>query len=243
MNKNVLITGASGGIGLACAKLFAEHGYGVALHYNTNRTPAAKLADEINSRGGRAVAVCADLSRPEVASAMVRDVKTVLGDISVLVNNAGISDIRLFTDTDADAWHRIISANLDSVYYCSHAVAKDMINKQNGSIVNISSVWGVYGASCEVAYSASKSGVIGFTKALAKELGPSNVRVNCVAPGAIDTKMNAHLSKEDIESICEQTPLCRIGTPEEVAQAVLFLADERSSFVTGAVLEVTGGFC
>lgn len=243
MKENVLITGASGDIGLACARLFAAEGYGVALHYNSNRAPAAALAEEINANGGRAVAVCADLSQPEQAEVLIREVRTVLGNISVLVNNAGIADIRLFTDTDAGTWRRIISANLDSVYACTYAAAKGMINRKNGSIINISSVWGVYGASCEVAYSASKAGIIGFTKALAKELGPSNIRVNCVAPGVIDTKMNGHLSDDDIASICDQTPLCRMGTSEEVAQAVLFLAGDKSSFITGAVLEVTGGFC
>ncbi|MBQ4313524.1 MAG: SDR family oxidoreductase [Clostridia bacterium] len=242
-NKTVLITGASGGIGRAMALAFAEEGYAIAVHYNKGREAAMETARQITDAGGRAVAVCADLTCYEQVSAMLDDIRIVLGDVDVLINNAGIADIRPFASVAPDVWRTMMDTNLTAVYNCCHAVLPMMLRREGGSIVNVSSVWGLYGASCEVHYSAAKSGVIGLTQALAKELGASGIRVNCIAPGVIDTAMNSSLGAEELAELAEQTPLGRIGKPEEVAQAALFLASDRASFITGAVLPVTGGFC
>ncbi|MBQ9994251.1 MAG: SDR family oxidoreductase [Clostridia bacterium] len=242
-NKTVLITGASGGIGRAMALAFAEEGYAIAVHYNKGRESAMETAQQITDAGGRTVAVCADLTCYEQVSAMLDDIRIVLGDVDVLINNAGIADIRPFASVAPDVWRTMMDTNLTAVYNCCHAVLPMMLRREGGSIVNVSSVWGLYGASCEVHYSAAKSGVIGLTQALAKELGASGIRVNCIAPGVIDTAMNASLGAEELAELAEQTPLGRIGKPEEVAQAALFLASDRASFITGAVLPVTGCFC
>ena len=165
-----------------------------------------------------------------------------LGGIDVLVNNAGISLCSLFTDTTYEQWQSIIDTNLTSAFTLSRDCSREMIRKHSGSIINIGSVWGRCGASCEVAYSASKAGLRGLTQALAKELGPSGIRVNCIEPGVIDTDMNAEHSKETMDELCEETPLCRIGKPEDVAEAVYFLSSDRSSFITGQIIGVDGGF-
>ena len=164
-----------------------------------------------------------------------------LGHIDILINNVGISEFSLFTDISDDMWHKMLDTNLSSAFYASRAVLPQMISRKDGCIINVSSMWGQVGASCEVHYSASKAGLIGLTKALAKEVAPSGIRVNCVAPGAIDTEMNACLSDEAIEEIKSETPLGRLGTPEEIANILLFLADERSSFITGQVIGANGG--
>ncbi len=167
-----------------------------------------------------------------------------LGSIDVLVNNAGISSVKMLCDTSLEEWDRVHDVNLKSAFLCSKKVSIAMVHNKWGRIVNVSSVWGQVGASCEVAYSSSKSALIGFTKALAKELGPSGITVNCVCPGIIDTQMNNHLSKEEKEAICQEIPLCRMGEPDEVAHAVGFLADEKSSYITGETISVNGGwFC
>lgn len=242
MNKTVLVTGASGGIGSACARLFADKGYKVAVHYHKNKAAAEELTSELCSKGCEAVCVCADLSDETQVKAMFNEICSTLGAVEILVNNAGAAQQKLFTDTTKADYDMLFGANILSAINCSREALKSMIAAHGGSIVNISSMWGVSGASCEVLYSASKAAVIGFTKALAKEVGPSNIRVNCIAPGVIDTKMNANLSTEDIEILSDETPLCRIGKPEEIANAVAFLATEDSSFVSGQVLSVDGGY-
>lgn len=238
MGGNVaLVTGASRGIGAAIARVLAREGWTVAVHYQTGRAEAEALAAEL---GG--CAVCADVSDSGQVAAMEEAVRRELGPISLLINNAGIAQQKLFTDlTDAD-WDRMFAVDVRGVFLCCRAVLPEMIRRKQGNIVNISSVWGVVGASCEVHYSAAKAAVIGLTKALAKEVAPSGIRVNCVAPGVIATGMNAAFSAETMDALQEETPLGRIGRPEDVAEAVAWLASERASFITGQILGVDGGF-
>lgn len=241
MNKTVLITGASGGIGSACARLFAENGYSVAVHYFKNEQAAQILVDELCGLGCKAIAFSADLSNEAQTEAMIKKAEEQLGVIGVLINNAGVAQQKLFTDTTQADYDFIFGANVKSAVNCSRAVLPAMIRAKQGRIINISSMWGISGASCEVLYSASKAAVIGFTKALAKEVGPSGITVNCIAPGVINTKMNAKLSAEDIAALADETPLCRIGEPIEVAQTALFLAENGASFITGQTISVDGG--
>lgn len=242
MNKTVLVTGASGGIGSACARLFADKGYKVAVHCHKNKAAAEELTNELHSKGSEAICVCADLSDEAQVKAMFTQIRSTLGAVEILINNAGVAQQKLFTDTTKEDYDFIFGANVLSAINCSREALKDMISAHSGSIVNVSSMWGISGASCEVLYSASKAALIGFTKALAKEVGPSNIRVNCVAPGVVDTKMNSNLSAEDVAILADETPLCRIGKPEEIANAVAFLATQDASFVTGQILSVDGGF-
>lgn len=235
-----LVTGGSGGIGRATALAFGAAGWRVAVHYNTNRQSAQETADAVIAAGSQAIAVQADVSDYAQVERMCQDVRICLGGIDALINNAGLADIVPFADITPERWRRMMSADLDGVYNCCHASMPYL--GRGSSIVNVSSVWGLYGASCEVHYSAAKAGVIGLTSALAKELGPSGIRVNCVAPGVIATDMNAQLSGDDLRELESFTPLERMGTPEEVAAAILFLASDAASFITGATLPVTGGF-
>ena len=243
MNKVVLITGASRGIGAETAIYFAKQGFDVAINFEKNETAAKKVAERIISLGKRAILAQGDVSNPEIAKSIIEITQKELGTIHVLVNNAAISRQALFTDVTPKEASRIYEVNVGGMFNMISAILPQMIHEKNGSIVNISSIWGICGASCEVHYSASKAAVIGATKALAQELAPSNIRVNCVAPGVIQTDMNAHLSAEDIENLKAETPLGKIGTPEDIAKAIFFLAsDEFSSFTTGQVLSPNGGF-
>ncbi len=242
MKKTAIVTGASRGIGAATASLLARSGWRVALGCHTNLSLAQELCAALELEGLEVFPVQGDVSRVEDAREMARLTLERWGRIDLLVNNAGIAQQKLFTDITQEDWDRMFAVNVRSLYACCQAVVPHMVREHRGSIVNIASIWGEVGASCEVHYSASKAAVIGFTKALAKELGPSGIRVNCVSPGVIATDMNAALSPETMAELQDETPLGTIGTPEEVARAVAWLAGDEASFVTGQVLGVNGGF-
>ena len=237
MKKAAVITGASRGIGKAIAYALANDGYIPVINYNKSREAAEKIAAET---GG--IAVCADVSDRNAVSDMIETARKKFGGIDVLVNNAGISVTGLFTDISSEAEEQIIDTNIRGVFNCTKAVLPHMISRKYGRIINISSMWGEVGASCEVHYSATKAAVIGFTKALAKEVGLSGITVNCITPGVIMTDMNAEYSEEELNILKEETPLGKLGTPEDIASAVSFLASEKASFITGQILGVNGGF-
>jgi len=237
-----LITGGSGGIGEGIAKELSSKGYTVAVNYNSSKEEADRIVSSILSAGGKAKAYKCDVSQKSEVDKMISDIKNDFGDVDVLVNNAGVSHIGLLTDVTDEEYDRLMGINVKGVFNVTKAVLPGMIHQKKGNIVNISSMWGEVGASCEVIYSTSKAAVIGFTKALAKEVGLSGIRVNCVTPGVIDTKMNACHTEETLKELCEETPLSRIGNPLDVAKVVSFLVSEDASFVTGQVVPVNGGF-
>ncbi len=239
--KTALITGATRGIGKATALLFAQRGMNVAFTYKQSDDLAGLLVNEIEKMGLRALAIRCDASSSEDCSRAVGLTVEKLGGLDVLVNNAGISGNELVVDMSDEEWRNMLSVNLDSVFYMTRAAIPHMLNR-DCAIVNVSSMWGRTGASCEAHYSAAKAGVIGFTRALAKEMGPSGIRVNAVAPGVIATDMNSHLNDDDMTRLADETPLCRIGQSSEVARAIYFLASEDASFITGQVLGVDGGY-
>ncbi len=240
--SNVLITGSARGIGAATAALFAYSGHNVVINFNTSRKEAELLCEKINRNGGNAIIIQADVSEKNEAIRLFSEAKNSFGAIDILVNNAGIAQQKLFTDiTDAD-YSRMFDCNVKSVFNCCQCALPDMIHNKYGRIINISSMWGIVGASCEVHYSASKAAVIGMTKALAREVAPSGITVNCIAPGVIDTPMNKDFDKETLIALSEETPVGRLGTPEDVARAILFLSDEKSGFITGQILGIDGGF-
>lgn len=239
--KYALITGASGGIGAATARAFAQAGYGVAIHAHRNVDKLHALAQELSNLSVPVLEVCADLSDPVQAKSMVDNVLEKFCQLDILICCSGLSHVGLVTDIDPQQWRTLFGVNVDGMHYCCQAVLPHMVHRKEGCILTVSSMWGQVGASCEVAYSATKGAVIAYTKALAQEVGPSNIRVNCIAPGVIATEMNAHLSPEDMAALADETPLGRIGTPEECAACALFLASEGASFVTGQVLAPNGG--
>ncbi len=239
--KYVLVTGASRGIGAAAALEFARQGYGVAVHYHRREEDARRVAAEAEACGVPVLTVQADVADGEQVRRMAERVLGAFGQLDALVCNAGISHTGLFQDVDARTWRRVFAVNVDGVYHCCQAFLPHFIRRKAGSIVTVSSMWGQVGASCEVAYSAAKGAVIAFTKALAKELAPSGIRVNCVAPGAIDTEMNARLSAAELSALAEEIPLGRLGEPEEAARAIVFLAGGAASYLTGQILAPNGG--
>lgn len=242
MSKTVLITGASKGIGAATAILFAEKGYNVVMNYNNSVQSALILQKSLVESGYKVIAYQANVTNRIDVELMVKETIERFGSIDVLINNAGVASQGLFTDISDIEWNEVLDVNLNGVFNVTQAVLPYMIRQKSGSIINISSMWGQVGASCEVAYSAAKAGVIGLTKALAKEVGPSGVRVNCIAPGLIETGMNQELTLEDVAAIVDETPLGRIGSTNDVASSALFLASDESSFITGQVLGVNGGY-
>lgn len=241
--KTAVVTGASRGIGAACAKTLARDGFKVVINYNKSEAEAISLRDNIAFLGGNAEIFRADIRKPDEVSDLFCFARQKFGNVTVLVNNAGVSLIKLIQDTSEEEWNDLFSVNCGGTFRCVKHVIPQMLSAGGGSIINISSVWGRVGASCEAAYSASKASVIGFTKALAKELGPSGIRVNCIAPGVIDTEMNSMHSSDVMESLAEETPLGRIGSPEDIAEAAAFLASDKACFINGQILGVDGGFC
>lgn len=242
MKKTVLITGGSRGIGRAMVKKFAYNGYTVFFCYDKSKTEAEKLIEELNRDDIKAYAYACDVSDRKQVESMLESVGSICGHIDTLINNAGISSTGMLCDLCESDWNRIFDINVKGVFNVTQAVMPGMVSRRQGSIINISSVWGEVGASCEVAYSAAKAAVIGFTKALAKELGPSGIRVNCITPGVIETDMLRGYSESDIAALADMTALCRIGKPFEIADAAYFLSQSSSSFITGQVLGVNGGF-
>lgn len=240
--KVIVITGASRGIGAATALLAAKSGYFVVVNYRNSYECAENICRKITQDGEKCIAVKADISNADDVKKLYDKSMEIAGKVDVLVNNAGISEFSLFTDIGEKQWDRMFDTNVKGNFLVSKAFIPQMVHRKNGKIINISSVWGICGASCEVHYSASKAAVIGMTKALAKELGPSGITVNCVAPGVIDTDMNAAFSKEDIRALIDETPIERIGSPQDVAETVLFLASDRADFITGQVISPNGGF-
>lgn len=237
-NKVALVTGGAKGIGEAVVKRLLSDGYLVAFTYNSSEEKAKALCNEA---GKNCKSYKLDITDSNAVNDVIADIEKNFGEIHILVNNAGIAEQLLFTHIADENWHRMIEANLSGAFYCSRAVLPYMINRKTGKIINISSIWGETGGSCEVHYSASKSGLIGMTKALAKEVGLSGITVNSVSPGVILTDMTSHFDKETMNSLKEETPLNRIGTPGDVAGAVSFLASEDADFITGQNISVNGG--
>ena len=242
MEKIALVTGSSRGIGRAIAKVLAEDGYKVCINYRVRKDCADSLVAELTAAGHVAMAYGADVSDRSQVSAMVQTIKDTWGDISLLVNNAGVAGQCQIQDVTDEMWRHYFGVNIDASFYTVQAVLPAMLHAHEGCIVNVSSMWGLRGASCEVTYSATKAALIGFTRSLASELAPTHIRVNCVAPGVINTDMLSALPDGVLPQLAEETPLRRIGEPEDIAAAVRYLSSPAASFVTGQVLTVDGGF-
>lgn len=241
MKKTALVTGGAKGIGAAIVKKLCEDGFTVAVNFFNSEQRAQALCSELTCAGFDVFSVKGDVSSSEDVGNMFSCIKERAGNVDVLVNNSGISLWGLFQDTKESEWESVIDTNLKGTFNCCREALPSMINNNYGRIINISSVWGQIGASCEAVYSASKAGIIGLTKALAKESALSGVTVNCVCPGVIDTDMMNRFSEEEKNDICEEIPMGRMGTPEEVAEAVSFFASEKASYITGQILGVNGG--
>ncbi len=235
--KTVLISGGSRGIGRELVRSFTEAGYRVAFTYKKSKDEAESLSLETG-----ALAICADSASESDVITAVEKAVSELGHIDCLINNAAVSSFSVFTDISLDEWNEMLAVNLTGAFLYSRAVIPDMLKRKAGRIINISSMWGLVGSSCEVHYSTTKAGLIGMTKALAKELGPSGITVNAIAPGVINTDMNKALTDSDMSALREDTPLMRIGEPIDVARAAIFLAGVGGSFITGEVLNVSGGY-
>ena len=235
--KTVLITGGTRGIGRAMVELFSSNGYRVAFTYKKSENEAKNLAENAG-----AISIQADSSNEDQVVEAVRIAEKELGHIDCLINNSGVSSFSLFTDITLQQWNDILAVNLTGAFLYSREVARKMISRKSGKIINISSVWGLVGSSCEVHYSVTKAGLIGMTKALAKELGPSGITVNAIAPGVVNTEMNCALTQDELSNLAGDTPLGRISTPVEIAKVALFLASDGADFITGEILNVSGGF-
>ena len=238
--KTVIVTGGSRGIGAAIVKELANCGYNVVLDYNKSESVAKKIKEELKEKNINIEIFKADVSKRKEVKELIKFTLEKYKNIDVLINNAGIDQIKTFRDITDEDWNNMMQINLNSVFYCSQEVLENMIHNKCGCIINISSIWGQVGASCEVHYSASKAAVDGFTKALAKELGPSNIRVNSISPGFIDTDMNKELKEEDLIEIKKEIPLGRIAKPEEVAKSVKWLIED--DYVTGQIISINGGW-
>ena len=236
VNKVVVVTGGARGIGAEIVKFLAKLGYKVVLNYNKSESYAQDVKKELNN----VEIFKADVSKKEEANALIDFAIKKYGKIDVLINNAGIAQTKLFTEITDEDWNNIINTNLNSAFYCSREAVKNMIHNKSGLIINISSIWGITGASCEVAYSTSKAAINGFTKALAKELGPSNIRVNAIAPGIINTEMNSYLSKDELKNIKEEITLEKIGDPVDIAKCVKWLIED--NYTTGQIISINGGW-
>lgn len=241
--RNILVTGASGGIGSAIVNNLAAECDNIVIHYHTAKARAEALAAQLSADFGvNALTVCADVADEGSVAAMFDEIAARCGSLDVLVNNAGIAQQKLFTDVTAAEWRSMCGVNLDGVFFCcQQALKRFMLPAHQGVILNISSMWGQVGASCEVPYSAAKAGVIGLTKALAKEVGLSGIRVNCLAPGVVMTDMMKGFDEQTLKDLKEETPLNALGTPEQIAEAAAFLCSDKASFITGQVLGVNGG--
>ncbi len=241
--RNILVTGASGGIGSAIVNNLAAECDNIVIHYHTAKARAEALAARLSADFGvNALTVCADVADEGSVAAMFDEIAARCGSLDVLVNNAGIAQQKLFTDVTAAEWRGMCGVNLDGVFFCcQQALKRFMLPAHKGAILNISSMWGQVGASCEVPYSAAKAGVIGLTKALAKEVGLSGIRVNCLAPGVVMTDMMKGFDEQTLKDLKEETPLNALGTPEQIAEAAAFLCSDKASFITGQVLGVNGG--
>ena len=240
MEKTIIVTGGSRGIGAGIVKLLAEENNNIVLNYNKSEENAKKIQKECTDLGKNVEIFKPDVTKREEVRRLVEFTIQKYKKIDVLINNAGISQSKLFTEVTDEEWRYVIDNNLTSVFYMSQEVVPHMIQQQSGCIINISSIWGMVGSSCESVYSVSKAGVDGLTKALAKELGPSHIRVNSIAPGLIDTQMNQDLSKEVLEEIKEETPLGKIGMPEDIAKCVKWLIEDE--FTTGQIISINGGW-
>ena len=242
MEKIALVTGSSRGIGRAIARELAREGWRVCINYRVRRDCAESLLEEITAFGGVGMIYGADVSRREEVNAMVAAIKENWGEVSLLVNNAGVAGQALFQDVTDELWHRYFSVNVDGAYHATQAVLPPMLREPEGCIINVSSMWGLRGASCEVTYSCTKAALIAMSRSLALELAPTNIRVNCIAPGVIKTDMLDALPADVLPQLAEETPLRRLGTPEDIAHLAVFLASDKSSFITGQVITADGGF-
>lgn len=240
MDKVVVVTGGSKGIGAEIVKTLANEGYKIVLNYNKSEESAKKIQEELLNKGIKIEIFKADVSKREESKKLIKFTIEKFNTIDILINNAGIAQEKIFTDiTDTD-WNYMLQNNLNSAFYCTQEVVETMIHNKKGCIINISSIWGITGASCEVAYSTTKAAINGFTRALAKELGPSNIRVNAIAPGIIDTQMNSNLTAEELENIKNEIPLEKIGKPKDIAKCVKWLIEDE--YTTGQIISINGGW-